>query len=255
MAYLEDEDLEFLGGLTDEELQPLFDILVFDSDGKQRHAESITASDEYKRYKPHHHEYWKAIAGELQCFGGNSIVNTFRGRGVRYREILTDVASRYISDYLKKNGNASTGEIELHLIKHLLEKYRGEILEELEAVRRQAADSDSNDIRDLIDDLDKKTSGFKSAALLAWLVAGRVVPMIGIRLISGIVAASALRAIGIRAGFSLVAGRAGSLVFGPVGWAVTGIWTVFDIAGPAYRVTVPAVVQIAFMRLKLNQTP
>src|SRR5690606_3931956 len=37
---------------------------------------------------------------------------------------------------------------------------------------------------------------------------------------------------------------------GPIGWAVTGIWTAFDLASPAYRVTVPCVVQIAYMRQK-----
>lgn len=41
-----------------------------------------------------------------------------------------------------------------------------------------------------------------------------------------------------------------SIFAGPIGWAVTVLWTVFDIAGPAYRVTIPCVVQIAYMRAK-----
>ncbi len=41
-----------------------------------------------------------------------------------------------------------------------------------------------------------------------------------------------------------------SIFAGPIGWVVTGLWTLVDIAGPAYRVTIPAVIQIAYMRLK-----
>jgi len=40
---------------------------------------------------------------------------------------------------------------------------------------------------------------------------------------------------------------------GPLGWAVTAIWTVFDLASPAYRVTVPSVIQIAYMRHKATE--
>lgn len=39
-----------------------------------------------------------------------------------------------------------------------------------------------------------------------------------------------------------------SIFTGPIGWAITGIWTAFDIAGTAYRVTIPAVIQVAFLR-------
>ena len=39
-----------------------------------------------------------------------------------------------------------------------------------------------------------------------------------------------------------------SLFIGPIGWAVTGIWTAFDIAGPAMRVTLPACIIIASLR-------
>ena len=43
-----------------------------------------------------------------------------------------------------------------------------------------------------------------------------------------------------------------SVFAGPIGWAITTIWTAIDIAGPAYRVTIPAVIQIAYMRTKIN---
>jgi uncharacterized protein YaaW (UPF0174 family) len=36
----------------------------------------------------------------------------------------------------------------------------------------------------------------------------------------------------------------------PIGWVITGAWTMVDIASPAYRVTIPAVIQIAALRQK-----
>ena len=47
--------------------------------------------------------------------------------------------------------------------------------------------------------------------------------------------------------------RTMGLVAGPVGIALTAIWTAYDLAGPAYRVTVPAVLYVAMLRLKQNQ--
>ncbi len=41
-----------------------------------------------------------------------------------------------------------------------------------------------------------------------------------------------------------------SIFAGPIGWMLTAIWTAIDIVGPAYRVTIPCVIQIAYMRIK-----
>ncbi|MYZ51250.1 hypothetical protein F5985_03625 [Malikia spinosa] len=46
--------------------------------------------------------------------------------------------------------------------------------------------------------------------------------------------------------------RAASVLTGPIGWAITGIWTAVDLAGAAYRVTIPAVIQVAFLRQKIK---
>lgn len=40
------------------------------------------------------------------------------------------------------------------------------------------------------------------------------------------------------------------VVAGPIGWAVTGAWTAIDLAGPAFRVTLPAVIHVALLRKK-----
>ncbi|MDG6406765.1 hypothetical protein [Glaesserella parasuis] len=47
-------------------------------------------------------------------------------------------------------------------------------------------------------------------------------------------------------------GRILGFATGPIGWGITGIWALKDISGPATRVTVPAVIQIAFLRKKYS---
>ena len=39
---------------------------------------------------------------------------------------------------------------------------------------------------------------------------------------------------------------------GPLGWSITIGWAVYDLASPAYRVTIPCVIQIACMRMQLS---
>lgn len=55
-------------------------------------------------------------------------------------------------------------------------------------------------------------------------------------------------------GLTLVANstltRIMAILTGPIGWAITALWTMIDIAGPAYRVTIPAVIQVAYLRKK-----
>ena len=39
---------------------------------------------------------------------------------------------------------------------------------------------------------------------------------------------------------------------GPIGWVITGLLTVPALSGPAFRVTLPAVIQVAAMRQQLE---
>ncbi|WQR72628.1 flagellar biosynthesis protein FlgG [Helicobacter pylori] len=42
------------------------------------------------------------------------------------------------------------------------------------------------------------------------------------------------------------------ILAGPIGWVITGALVSVNLAGPAYRVTVPACVLVATLRLKLK---
>jgi uncharacterized protein YaaW (UPF0174 family) len=45
-------------------------------------------------------------------------------------------------------------------------------------------------------------------------------------------------------------GRYIGMATGPIGWALLAGWTISDIASPAYRVMIPAVIMIATMRIR-----
>jgi uncharacterized protein YaaW (UPF0174 family) len=45
-------------------------------------------------------------------------------------------------------------------------------------------------------------------------------------------------------------GRYVGMATGPIGWALLAGWTISDIASPAYRVMIPAVIMVASMRFR-----
>lgn len=120
MAYLEDENLEFLQYCSTEDLQILVDYLTKDKDGQLRVSEELTTKESYKKYYPHSLPImWKEIAEELQHYGGNTFANTFRGSGVPYREILTDVAKKQKVNF---NSDNSVELIEQYILQSIMQK-------------------------------------------------------------------------------------------------------------------------------------
>lgn len=234
MAYTYDADLEFLGECTDEQLKNLAEVLIYDKDGEKRIAEFITISDEYKTYGERYSRYWKLIAEELQKFGGNSFANLFRGNGVKYDEILNDVL-----DKIKVSYNKSS-----HIINKedaLIEKIFSDMLKDMPEEKRM----------ELVKDMDLKVTGFGSQAIMAAVQAGiRAGGFLSYQ-ITVIVANYVARLVlgrGLTLATNAALTKGLSLFIGPIGWAVTGIWTAFDIAGPAMRVTLPASVIVACLR-------
>jgi uncharacterized protein YaaW (UPF0174 family) len=55
---------------------------------------------------------------------------------------------------------------------------------------------------------------------------------------------------GLSLGANAALTRTMAILTGPIGWVITGLWTAIDIAGPAYRVTIPAVIEVAALRQK-----
>lgn len=239
MAYRYDKDLEFLRDLSSEELNDFVSILTHDKDNTTRFTELITVNELYKKFYPDHKQYLDLILDEFQCFGGNTFANILRmGKGVLYKEILCDVADKLKVNY---NKNSDTETIEINLFMKILEN-------SLDQMSKEQIKEISQELNLNLSTFTKqstmaamqfliKQGGFKSYQLIV-IVANAISKLILGRGLSAVVNASLTKAM--------------SIFVGPIGWAITGMWTAIDIAGPAYRVTIPAVIQIAYLRQSYN---
>lgn len=234
--YRGDENLEFLRYCDNDDLSILVKYLIYDENKKLRTTEELTETEEYKKYGTNYNAYWSKIAAELQYFGGNTVLNAFRGYGVLYREILTDVCDKMDVSY---NGKNSVTEMELYLLQKVLSKAIENMTEE--------------ELKDIVKDVNIKTTGYTKQALVTSLqIAIKTGGFASYQI--AVIVANAVAKIILGRGLTLATNaaltRAISVFAGPIGWIITGLWTAFDIAGPAYRVTIPAVIQVAYMRLK-----
>ncbi|WP_279205053.1 hypothetical protein [Obesumbacterium proteus] len=166
-------------------------------------------------------ETLRLLVRELQHFGGNTFVNLFRRNGVSYSEIIDDVASHL---KIKVPAAASVEEKEALIIDCVFSS----------SWQKMSDDERSQILRDMNISVSVSLDipVWQKAALvangLAQTTAGKVLPLI--------------------AGLGI--GRVLGILTGPVGLAITGLYTAYDISTPAFRVTLPCVVQIAWIRLK-----
>ena len=238
MAYRYDADLEFLSQMNSEDLSDLVYCLIYDRDGTVRFTEELTTSDLYKQHKPDHQKYWKLIAAEIQCFGANTFATVLRGgEGVNYKEVLTDVCDKMKVNY---NKNSSVEQIEANLLMKILtdalEKMSPEELKDLaEATGVKNTNGITAETMVGVFQTVFRLGGFKSYQLTLIVVNAVLKALIG-------------RGLTLAGNAALT--RTMAILMGPIGWAITGLWTAIDIAGAAYRVTIPAVIQVAALRQK-----
>lgn len=194
------------------------------------------------------------IAQEILEFGGNTLSNALRkARGmfagsfldnvlpnaaptVGYEEIVRDVAGHL---GVKMPDVASVADIELVIVRRIL----GKAVEKMTEEEKQAI-ADELGLGDLpagpgglaLLIQTARFGGFKTFKL-ATMVANAV--------------AKALVGSGLKLTTNAAITRGLGVALGPIGWAITAVWTFADLSSPAYRVTVPAVIQIAYMRNKI----
>lgn len=176
---------------------------------------------------------------EIQEFGGNSIINFFRGNGVPYREILDDVAS-----HMKLAVDDADGveQVETKIL----------LAVAMKSMEKMSPDEQQSFISNISGG---KVTGFGPGAIAA-LQAAVLAGGFGTYMLATTVAnAVAWQLIGRGLAFGATRGlMQGIAVFaGPIGWAITAIWAAFDLASPAYRVTVPCVIQTAYMRQRAKE--
>jgi len=239
MAYRNDSDLSFLKNVSSSDLDVLVEVLIKDKDGDARLTEELTMHDRYKSHSPSHNQYWDLIAAEIQCFGGNSFATMLRGgEGVVYKEVLTDACDKMKVNY---NKNASVETIEMNLLMKIL-------TDSMENMKPE-------ELKQIVEDLGLNTTNYSAQAVTAALQGAIKFSGFAAYQVALIVAnavAKALLGHGLKLATNAALTRSMAIFAGPIGWALTGLWALIDIAGPAYRVTIPVVIQVAFLRAKLK---
>lgn len=238
---LVDDDLKFLAKCHNDDLKVLTDYLTTDKDGKERITEGLTSTEAYKICYPDKlNDIWDDVAHELQLFGGNTLLNIFRGHGVPYREILIDVCKKMKVNF---NKDAKIELIEDSLLRKCLE----------DSIENMSA----KDLQQLVLSMNIKTANYSKETMVAALqVAIRMGGFTSYKI--AVVVANAVCKALLGRGLTVVANAAltryMAIFAGPIGWLLLSIWTAIDIAGPAYRVTIPCCIQIAYMRRRSMMT-
>lgn len=231
VSRLKSDDLaQTLAAFTNEELAPLFELLSGPISSLLAHQERVKAAH------PNHVAYADLIAKELCLFGGNTIVNMGRGGGPSYREIVADVCA---SLKVKTTRAMSVTTMEQALLAKLFEALPTEDKDIIlaEAAERFGYNADLG-------------SNASVAAMIAAQAGGRAAGFLLYR--TGLQVVNMASKVVIGRGLSFAGNAAFTrllgVAIGPVGWIVSGLWALKDIASPAYRVTTPAVLIIAGTR-------
>lgn len=200
------------------------------------------------------------IESELRRFGGNTVANLVRDvrslfggvssllnggasansiTAVPYDEIVRDVAEHL---KVKFDKHASTPQVEEGILKSLL----------VASFEKMTPDERAAVLKDIdIPDaamLARRSVAVMSAAIFAASLNAAMAYQLSRTVATA--TAQALLGRGLAVGAASVVAQPVALLAGPIGWALTGAWALADMASPAYRVTVPCVVQVAYMRMK-----
>ena len=233
-AYRPDPDLyDVLAKANREELQIVHDIVA------QPITEMLTIKKDYKLNHPKHEQYVDLLEFEARANGGNTIANFFRGgEGPAYRVISRDVAKSVGAPF---HHDQDIAVIEAAILSAILAKAVEELTEEQKrivlAIVGKPNLSFLGGASVLAFQAVFRAGGFASYQLMLIVVNTIVKAMLGR---------------GLPLAANTVLTRSMSVVVGPLGLAVSALVTAIQVAGPAYRVTIPVVVYVAMLRYMQN---
>jgi uncharacterized protein YaaW (UPF0174 family) len=187
------------------------------------------------------------IAQEILLFGGNTVANLYRSifsssSTISYQELVQDLA--------KKVGAQVVEGADLQVLEQAI----------LLRIFTQALDKMTEaDRKKVLDELGiASTEALRS---LGWGAAtgtvigsavGATITLVQLNIAAIVAAAISTQMLGRVAGSAIafLSTRSATALAGPVGLAVGALWSLADLSSPAYRVTLPCVVQVAYMRKK-----
>lgn len=234
----QDKDLAFLATCKNEDLRTLCDILTHNEKGELRLSEQLTNSDAYICHYPEQMRLMaREIGEELRKFGSNTVM-TFckRGEADSYRTILLRVCK-------KMNVTVGDGDsvqmMENQLLINIYEQTTSQLSDE--------------ELRNLADEV-----GIPHKSLSRQMLVSAI--MMTLRhnayLFARLVYYTTMRIANMLLGRGIMMMGMGTvcryvgMATGPIGWAALAGWTISDIASPAYRVMIPAVIMVASMRFR-----
>lgn len=182
------------------------------------------------------------IADHLRKMGSNDIATLFRGSGVEYSEVVVDVGEKLKAE--KVSASKSVAENEEAILVKLFEDALDHMSDEEKRALFQSMGIKGYDIplastgAFIMQQLLRHYGGFATYRI-SLIVANMV--------------ARALLGSGLSFATNAALSRTIGTLLGPIGWIATGVWLAVDIAGPAFRKTVPAVVHVAMLRQMLQR--
>jgi small GTP-binding protein len=179
----------------------------------------------------------EAIGDHLRKMGGNDIATLFRGSGVEYAELVFDVAQKLKANEARKDKPVEENE------SIILRKLFADALDQMSTEEKRQLFSSMG--------ITEAEIPFGSAGMLVVQILLKNFGGFATYRISLVVAnmiARALLGSGLSFATNAALMRAVGFFIGPIGWIGSALWLLVDLAGPAYRKTVPAVVHIAMLR-------
>lgn len=178
---------------------------------------------------------------DIETNGGNTIMNLIRDGGVPYDEIIRDVAK---SKKIPHTKETRSDALERALFESVFEEYfkRLNPEEQHDLLKKAGVGSGKMPLGSIS----------SNAALVLLKGAGFTTYKMAVVIAN----ATAYQILGKGLAFGVNTGITKSLgvALGPIGMAFTGAWLLNDLAGPAYRITAPSVLQIGYIREKYRET-
>lgn len=226
LHYNYDDGLEFLQHCTNDELDKLVKLY----EEKAERTSSLFSHKEYKKYAPDHKKYWELIAAELQYFGGNTFANIARRKGVKYKDVVVDVCKKQAIDYDEKADVAQLEKVFVYgYLRKQISKMNAPTKKDFQTKYHLLA----MDEIALFDSLKTKI-----------MSDGDFFKEMSTSLLNSLGKKLGKNALKNAAPF--VAARFGARVVAPIALVILAK----DISDPAFRVTIPSVLYIAYLRQK-----
>ena len=236
-----DRNLLFLEEASNEDLRILCDIVTKEKDGSYRITETLSGTQSYLLYYPDNiNKMLPELLHEFRLFGGNSVLNFFRGEGPEYSEILRDVACRcrvVFNDYSTTSDEYVERQLLEKLVKDVLyeatndelRQVMGEMKLSLSSFNQQKAISDLENL-------------FKSENSIGFMLITSIVSIILSQFTGCITNKVPVGALS----------RLMAIMLAPTNLIIESLCFVVGKAGPAYKVMIPAVIQISYIRQKIK---